>query len=94
MEKEKTEFEKGFEMGHVEGRIAQRKKDASLLLPETVEIIVKVRGEDDQYETIRRVLTFELLRQSNGLVLRREMEHLTAKVATETMVRDLVEGHE
>lgn len=91
MEKEKTEYEKGWDYGYVEGQLAQKRKDASLLLPETVEITIRVRGNDDQYEAIRRVLTFELLKQSGGLVFRREMELLTAKVATETAVRDLIE---
>jgi hypothetical protein len=62
-----------------------------LLIPETVEITIRVRGEGDRYEAIRRVLTFDLIKQSGGMVFRREMENLVAEVATKTAVRDLIE---
>ncbi len=63
------------------------------LLPETVEIMIVVKGRSmDDIETIKKVSSFEDIQRSSGLVLRKLSEHAIAEIASQGLLKKVLEG--
>ena len=62
------------------------------LQPKTVEICIRVRDEKDNIEAINRVVTFEEIKESGGKVLRYECERTLAEIATQGIIKSLIEN--
>lgn len=59
--------------------------------PKTVSIEFTVYDEEERVEAIRRIVSFEEIRQSSGKVLRLETEETLAKIATQGILKKLIE---
>jgi hypothetical protein len=76
--------------GRIRGEKDAKKEFAGTFAPETVEITIRVRGKEEEVETVRRVVSFETIRQSRGKVLRLETEETLAKIATQGILQKLI----
>lgn len=77
---------------YLAGVAAGKREMSRGLIPNTVEIQITVLGSEDNIETIKRVVSFEQVKQSNGKVLRLETERTVAEIATQGILKELIES--
>lgn len=79
--------------GFQEGVENERKEWVKTLLPQSAEITIRVRGEKDDVNTIRKVLSFEEIKSSELKVLRYAADEAVIEIATKgKILKSLIEN--
>lgn len=68
--------------GFQEGIENERNRWVDALLPQSVEITIRVRGQEKELEMVRRIITFEEIKSSHLKALRYGAEDMVIEIAT------------
>ncbi len=74
------------------GRQDALREHRALLIPETMELTIRVRDKNDELETIRQVLTFDQIKQGRTSIVRLLIEEIFLKLAAAKIIRNLIES--
>lgn len=93
------EYQKQLELAHkmIDAAYEQGRKDeratwGGYVQPKTMAITMSVRGENGELESIRNVVTFEMIKQGRLKMTELLIEETFLKIATGKIIRKLIES--
>ena len=98
-DKREKEYQKQLKQAHElidvaykQGRADERATWGGIIQPKTMAITMSVRGENGELESIRNVVTFEMIKQGRLKMTELLIEETFLKIASGKIIRKLIES--